>query len=190
MASKLKQLLDKIDYKNLFAADEIRVERILTEYRSKRNTVEDYDEFKKCLVDFVSRIYSAILNAPNAFENANDIFMYGLSLKFLKTKYPVNTEITVYEIMHSGAEGGVYHILKILAKIMTDQIYKDGIEHYISIYLDELNFEEREAAVKEYLKEFKDILPTNYKNDPTMVLISFEKVLQEHAYMMKRLGDI
>lgn len=36
MNSKLKQLLEKIDYKNLFEASERRVEKILAEYRSEK----------------------------------------------------------------------------------------------------------------------------------------------------------
>jgi hypothetical protein len=190
MATKLQQLLDKIDYQNLFESNERRVERILAEYRSERNTVEDYDEFKKCLIDFVSRIYGAIVNSPNAFENANDLFMYGLALEFLKTKYPGNTERTVYEIMHSGAEGGVYHILKTLAEVMMDKIYKEGVDHSIALFMVEITFEERVAAVNEYLQEYGDKLPTNYKKDPTMVMIAFDKVLHEHAVMMRRLRTI
>jgi hypothetical protein len=190
MATKLKLLLEKIDYQNLFEADERRVERILAEYRSERNTIDDYDEFKKCLIDFVSRIYGAIVNSPNAFENADDLFMHGLALKFLNTKYPGNTERTVYEIMHSGAEGGVYQILKSLAEVMMDKIYKDGVDHYIALFMEEITFEERAAAVNEYLSEYGDKLPTNYKNDPNMVMIAFDKVLYEHAIMMRRLRRI
>jgi hypothetical protein len=187
MATKLKQLIDKIDYKNLFDADARRVERVLAQYGSARNTVENYDEFKKCLIEFVGDIYGAIINTPNAFKSANDSIMYDLALRFLNAKYPGNTETTVYEIMRSGAEGGVYQVLKTLAQIMSDKIYRDGVDHYIGRYLDEIGFEGREAAVKEYLAEYGSILPTNYKNDPNMVLISFDKVLHEHALMMKRL---
>jgi len=189
MATKLTQLLNKIDYTNLFEADERRVERILTHYRSERNTIENHNELKKCLIEFVRNIYGAILNSPTVFNNTNESFMYDLALSFLKAKYPGNTEITVYEIMHSGAEGGVYQVLKTLAHKMTDKIYKDGVGHYIDTYLDEIGFEGRQAAVKEYITEYDSILPMNYKNDPNMVLISFDKVLRKHAIYMKRLRN-
>jgi hypothetical protein len=180
----------QIDYQNLFESNERRVERILAKYKSERNTVEDYDEFKKCLINFVGKIYGAIINSPNAFEKSHDSSLYELALSFLKTKYPGNTERTVYEIMHSGAEGGVYHILKTLAEVMMDKIYRDGVDHNIAVFMEEITFEERTAAVNEYLSEYGDKLPTNYKNDPTMVMIAFDKVLYEHAVMMRRLRRI
>lgn len=190
MATKLQQLLDKIDYKNLFEADKRRVERVLSQYRSKRNTVENHDEFKKCLVEFVGQIYGAIINVPNGFRSASNSHMFSLAIDFLKSKYQGNTEITVYEIMHSGAEGGVYQILKTLAQIMTDKIYLDGVEHFIARFLDEISYDERTVYAKEYLNKYAYILPSNYKNDPNMVLISFDKVLREHAIYMKRLRNM
>ncbi|MAT59470.1 MAG: hypothetical protein CMF23_15975 [Ignavibacteriae bacterium] len=190
MNSKLKQLLEKIDYKNLFEASERRVEKILAEYRSEKNTIENFDEFKECLIEFISKIYGAIINSPDAFEEAAASIMYERTIYFLKDQYPQNTEMTLYEIMHSGAEGGVYQVLKILAKSMTDQIYKDGVEHFVSVYINGLDFSERETAAKEYLEEFGDILPLNYKNDPFSVVISFERVLIEHPFMIKRLQEL
>ena len=174
MNSKLKQLLEKIDYKNLFEASERRVEKILAEYRSEKNTIENFDEFKECLIEFISKIYGAIINSPDAFEEAAASIMYERTIYFLKDQYPQNTEMTLYEIMHSGAEGGVYQVLKILAKSMTDQIYKDGVEHFVSVYINGLDF----------------ILPLNYKNDPFSVVISFERVLIEHPFMIKRLQEL
>lgn len=190
MATKLKQLLEKIDNQNLFDDDARRVERVLSEYESTKNTVENYTEFKKCLIEFVSKIYGAIINTPNVFKNADDSIMYDLALRFLKAKYPGNTEITVYEIMNSGAEGGVYQVLKTLAKIMTDKIYSDGVDHFISRYVDEIGIEGRQAAVKEYLAEYESFLPSNYKNDPNMIFLSFEKELREQTFYMKRLRGI
>jgi hypothetical protein len=190
MRSNLKQLLEKIDYRNLFEEDQRRVDHVLTRYRSVKNTIGNYNEFQDCLINFVSQIYSAIINVPKAFDTANRSIMYDLALTFLKSKYPRNTERTLYEIMHSGSEGGVYRILKTLAKIMSEKIYQDGIEYHVALYLNEMDFEEKEAAVKEYIKEYGSILPGNYQRDPISIMISFDKVLQQHPIMMKRLREL
>lgn len=188
MATKLQQLLDKIDHKNLFEEEERRVEKVLSQYRSKKNTVENYIEFKKYLIEFVRQIYGAIIN-PNAYSSETDPYMFARAIGFLKRKYDGKTEITVYEIMHSGAEGGVYQIFKTLAQIMTDEFYLYGVNHFIACFLNEISFDERATYAKEYLNKYAYILPSNYKNDPITVTISFDKVLREHTLYMKRLRN-
>ena len=79
--------------------------------------------------------------------------MFANALEYLKKEYPNNTKFTVYDIMHSGAEGGVYKILKIIKDQMIDDAFSKGINNFVNEYLRNLNYEGRDAAVKEYLEE-------------------------------------
>jgi len=166
------------------------VDNVISNYQGYNNTVENYEEYKQCLINFVGRLYGAILNTPDAFESASNRISYGLALDFLKSLYPENTEKTVFGIMHTGAEGGVYQILKNLGRVMTDQISKNAIKYYVGQYIGELNYDQRAEAVNEYIAKFRDVLPVNYKNDLTTVLISFQEVLEEHPQMIKRLRGL
>ncbi len=78
-------------------------------------------------------------------------------------------------------------IIALLALYRPGPLDAGMVDHYINRYLDEIGLEGRQAAVTEYLAEYDSLLPMNYKNDPNMVLRSFDKVLHEHALMMKRL---
>lgn len=189
MNSKLKQLLEKIDYKNSFEEGEKRVERILAEYRSEKNTIDSIDELRELLSSFTSKLFNAMFQFKEPFELDHSL-MFSKAIEYLEKDYPNRTELTIFKIVKSGAEGGVYKILKILAKNMNDQIFIDSIKREVSAYINGLDFDERETAAKEYLEEYGDILPANYKDDPFSVVISLERVLIEHPFMIKRLREL
>lgn len=189
MPTKLEALLEKIDYKNLIGASENELNRILSSYRREKNIVDNYEEFEECLIDFTSKLMNAFFHFTHPVEHPSSI-MFTNALEYLKKEYPNNTKFTVYDIMHSGAEGGVYKILKVIKDQMIDDTFSKGINNFVNEYLRSLNYESRDAAVKEYLEKYSDILPQNYKDDPMSVLIHFDRVLIEHPRMVKRIREL
>ena len=55
MATRLDRLLEKIDPTNMMNDIERSVDNVITNYRGYNNTVENYEEYKQCLIDFVGR---------------------------------------------------------------------------------------------------------------------------------------
>ncbi len=189
MPTKLEELLKKIDYENLIGASENELNRVLSNYRREKNIVDNYDEFEECLIEFTSKLLNTFFHFKHPVEHPSSV-MFTNALEYLKKEYPNNTKFTVYDIMHSGAEGGVYMILKVIKDQMLDQAFRKGIDNFVNEYLSNLNYETRNAAVKEYLEKYSDILPQNYKDDPMSVLIHFDKVLLEHPRMIKRIREL
>jgi len=186
MATKLEEILNDIDPKGWIKREK-EANEFIAGFRINTNTIESFDEFRKFIGDFIIKLS---LPSDSKLEiDDSHFFWYRLAIDTLKKEYPDSTEFTVYNIMNTGAEGGIYQVLKTLTRLWVDDEYIGEFKHQIALYLKKISFEEREQAAKEYIEKFSDILPANYKNDPSTILFSFEKVLLEHAIMMKRIRE-
>jgi len=189
MDEKLRNLLENIDPRKTLDEVENDIMNALNNFNITKNRIDNYDEFKDCLIDFTRSAWRSLLHAPTIFKDDRD-FLYTKALEYLKNDYPGNTEITAYEIMESGAEGGTYTVLKNLASSMARMISNDGIKTKVGEYIHNLSFDEQGAASKEYIEKYKDILPSNIFNDQLKFQISFQKVLENHPYMIRKHGNI
>jgi hypothetical protein len=187
MATKLEEILNTIDPKNWIKKEQ-KANEILAGFKINTNTIESEDEFLKVITDFMIKLSFP----PNFTEEIDDPYFhfFSLAIELLKKEYPDSTRFTVYNIMNTGAEGGVYQVLKTLTRLWVDDVYIGEFKHQIAVHLNKFSYEERERAAKEYIEKFKDILPANYKNNPGTIVGFLDKVLLEHAIMMKRMREI
>ena len=77
--------------------------------------------------------------------------MFATLWEYLKKEYPNNTKFTVYDIMHSVQKGEFINIFKIIKDQMIDDAFSKGINNFVSEYLNNLSYEGRDGAEKEYL---------------------------------------
>ena len=130
------------------------------------------------------------LNIPH--YTADDIEMnLNRALQYLKKEYPKNTIQAVYDIMSTGAEGGVYQILRTLARLMAIEISQNEITAIVVDYWKGLSSDEKLAAPEEYINKYKNILPREIVNRASARFKgSFLKVLEQHPQMIKRVRDL
>jgi hypothetical protein len=98
---------------------------------------------------------------------------------------------TVYDIVRTGAEGGLYQIFRKIARNMAAEFSQNEISATVSEYWDSLSVEEQLAATKEYIEKCKDILPGQIvAGDNARFIGFFWKVLQQHPIMLKQTQEL
>lgn len=185
MSPKLEELLLKLDPKYCWDKTEKELNLILARYEIARNTISSQEEFRYILNDFTWKIF----HPANEDENLSrtNFAMYDIAIGYLKKIYGDRAQIITYNIMSSGAEGGVYKILSQLTNQTIESWCELEAKSLVGKYFNSITMKERQKASEEYLERYKDILPWNYRNDPLQVFISFEEVLVGHGKMIKRL---
>jgi len=189
MPTKLEKLLEEIDPKQTIDIIEKRIEKALSNYHRDKNTVDSWEEYEKCLADFTRLARNAVTNMPPGAGDDLGI-NFGEALRYLSKEYPNNTMQTVYEIMRTGVEGGIYQIIKTLARIMAEEFSQNKITSRVVDYWNSLSIDEQLQAPDEYIKKYKDILPSRILERPARFKGFFWKVLEQHPKMIKSVRDL
>ncbi len=190
MATKLDRLLEQIDPSRTIDIVEQRINQALAGYFQSGNTVSTWDEYRECLAEFMRQARNAALRAsPTAGQNIDMNFHEAITL--LRRNYPGNTEQIIFDIMQTGAEGGVYGVFRSLSAALAEQYAQNEIDGHVMDFWNNLSTEEKIAVPDEYIEKYKDILPAEVINGSAIRLrASFWKVLQDHPRMIKRIRDI
>jgi hypothetical protein len=92
--------------------------------------------------------------------------------------------------MLTGAEGGVYYIIKSIAESILIDTCKVTIANIVADFWVKYSYQEQQNMVSEYLEQYKDILPQHIKKIvPYIIKYDFQKVLREHPWMIRRLRN-
>jgi hypothetical protein len=84
----------------------------------------------------------------------------------------------------TGAEGGLYAVLKEVAATMASGFAKNEIAAKVNHYWNDLTTEERLAAPDEYLAKYAGVIPPGYE---WQIRARFPDVLRNHPRMIQRL---
>lgn len=185
MASKLQALLKEIDPARTIEPHFNRADEAITGFAFNKSTISSWEEMQDCLAAFLRYLYQFQFSSSNIQMDQD--FSYRLAIQHLEKKYPENTSTTVYSIMSSGAEGGVYAVLKALALAVASEFSSRVIGSHVSKYWDSLSTDEKLSVSDEYINLYKDILPASVLRDRVRFKASFWKVLEDHPWMLKRI---
>ena len=190
MPTKLEKLLEKIDPAKIIDPVENRIFKSIPKIYRDKNTVENFEEFKECLAEAAKVARNAAINVPlNAGDNID--INFGQALHYLKEEYPRDTVQTVFEIMQTGAEGGVFQILKIIARTMAEEITQNQIKAIVVEFWNSLSMEEKLSVPYEYIEKYKNILPKRIvEGDNVRMRGLFWETLAQHPKMLKRIRDL
>ncbi len=188
MSANLDRLISKIDPSKTIDLDERRANEAIAGFNWNKVTVDSFDEHKKCLADFMRELYSHEFLTGNIDFDTD--FGYGLALQRLEREFTGNTLQTVYEIMSTGSEGGVYKILKSLGRLVAEEFSRNVIGAHVSEFWSGLSTNEKIAVSDEYVEKFIDILPQSVITDRIRLKANFPKVLENHPWMIKRLRSV
>jgi hypothetical protein len=189
MASKLEKLLQDIDPSRTIDVVEKRINHALANYRREKNTVDSWEEYQEYLAKFVRLARNAAFDLP-ADAGQSLEFDFKNAIQYLEEEYPRSTSRTVYDIMSTGAEGGVLGLSRTLAGLMAEDFSQNEIRGRVSTYWQSLSVDEKLASADEYIKKYKDILPRKTTQDVVSIKANFVKVLNNHPRMIKRLRDL
>jgi len=189
MPSKLDLLLESIDPARTLDRVSASVDRAVNAFSMRRGAIDNWDEFERYLVDFCRHIEHVTLKFPKKTEETK-VYWTRCS-NILSDRYGPNGVKNAFDIVRNGKEGGLYGILKLIAEKMTEQYARNEISAHVNQYVNNLSFDELEAAVAEYLKKYGHLLPREWtEGSAVRIKIHFARVLEKHPEIIRQMRSV
>ena len=190
MQTKLDKLLESIDPIRTLEKVSARADEAINSFHIGLGVIKQWEEFELILTRFFCHIENVVLliHPPRLL---NPDFDWGRCYRLLINEYGTSGEKAAFEMVRTGAEGGLYAVLKSVAKQMINQYAGNEISGRISCYWENLTVDQRIAALQEYLRKYGHLLPSELtEGSAARIYVNFIKVLEEHPNLIKRMRNI
>ena len=192
--TSIERLFQLLDEQTLAQQGGIRHDTVRMGYRLNANTVANWQEFQRIIVDYYRYHYSKCVSVggtisdTDAWVLARDM----LEQQYRRRRGDINS---AYNDAHDGTNGGLRAILDIIA----DTLKAEALERYVRAVfdrsLDPNSWEERVEIMRQFLDRFGDLLPSSirtdqperYANDYYDLIREFVQGLQRSSSIFRRL---
>jgi len=190
MATKLENLLSKIDPSRTYDDVLARIDRAFNSFPIPQGTITSYEDYENVMALYYRHIEKNTLRlGPGAPDDKK--FYWGRCIKLIEKAYSPNGYHTAYTLSRTGKEGGLYQVLKKIADLMAEEYTQNQINTEIYMYWDSLSVDEKLAASDEYLGKYGHLLPNEMtEGNAPRIKAFFVKVLEEHPKLIRRMGRI
>ena len=189
MKTRMDKLLESIAPTVTLEQVSSRVDEAMNSFKMESGMIRKWDDFKSILTAFHWHVQRIILGIRLSRSPDPDID-WGRCCEILLKIYGVNGEKAAMETARTGTEGGIYSILKKIAKRMIEDYAGNEIRSKINEYWHSLSTDEELAATDEYLEKYGHLLPSELtENDATRIKANFPKVFEEHPRLIRRLRE-
>jgi len=190
MATELDNLLASIDPARTLDEVTRRVDNAMNAFPMTAGMVGEWEEFKVVLARFWCQLENAVLRLDPPRE-PHPGFDLERACHALEAEYGPNGYKAAFEMARTGNEGGLYAVLKTIAKRLIEKYACNEIRSRIDHYWGSLSVDERLAAPAEYIGKFGHHLPSELtEGSAVRIGANFPRVLEEHVRLMQRLRQI
>ena len=190
MQTKLDNLLESIDPIRTLDQVSARVDEAINSFQLEYGSIRRWDDFKFVLTRFFRHTENIVLRIHSPSQLDPDID-WGRCCRLLMKEYGTNGEKAAFEMVRTGSEGGLYTVLKAVAKRIIDEYASNEISARISYFWENLSVDEQIEATEEYLCKYGHLLPSELiEGSAARIRANFIKVLEEHPNLIKRMRDI
>ena len=190
MATKLQRLLESLDPDRVLEETDRRADEAINTFALPSATIEKWDAFRGCLIDFLRHVETYILRLREPCPMGVD-FDWGRCCQVLMRIYGPNGEKAAFEMARTGNEGGLHAVLRKVARQVAQQSADKEITAKTSFYWERLSVPEKLAASEEYLATYGHLLPSELtEGSAARIRANMPKVLKEHPRMIQRLRRV
>jgi hypothetical protein len=190
MITKLDRLLESIDPARTLDQVSARVDEALNSFRVKSGIIEDWQGFKAVLAGFLRHVENGVLRIRPSFSGDPD-FDWGRCCNLLRREYGANGEKAAFEMVRTGAEGGLLGVLRAVEGRMLEDYAGNEVAAKISNFWGSLSTDEQLAVSQEYLDKYGHLLPSELTGgSAARIRANFLRVLQEHPSIIRKLRNI
>lgn len=190
MKTRLDALLEQIDPARTIDIVAARVDDALNSFHLSQARITKWNDFSDVLTAFFRHVENKVLKIPGFRPTSSD-FDWGRCYRLLLQEYGDNGDKAAFEMVRTGAQGGLYEVLKRLAQRRVTEYSGNEISARINAFWNSLTMEEKFSVMDEYLEKFARLLPSELTEyGATRIKVNFVKVLKEHPQLMKRLRSI
>lgn len=153
-------------------------------------SIRSIDDFMMILTRFYCHVEMHVLKIRSSHA-PNPIIYWGRCHRILCNEYGPNGITAAMDICLSGAEGGLYAVLKTIAFQLIKNYSNTEITAKVVKFWESLSVEQRFAVIDEYLRKYGRLLPSELKeSNAARFRSNFIKVLIEHPYIISELRKI
>lgn len=187
MASKLDRLLEAIDpvrnYEPLWA----RANEGLNTFPMENASEGDWNEFNRLLARFFCHMENVMLRLKSPMP-VDYRFHGSRCSRLLKKEYGDQADKAAFEMARTGVEGGLYGVLKTLARLMVEEYAGNEIRARVSDFWNNLSLDEQLELPTEYIDKHGHLLPSELiEGSAGRIRINFTKVLEKHPQLTHKL---
>jgi len=188
--TKLEKLLETIDPTKTLDQVSSRIDEAINSFTIKIGIITDWHIYKAVLTRFFRHTENIILRIKS-FHSPDADIEWGRCVRLLLKRFGPNGEKAAFEMVRTGTQGGLYAVLKSVAKQMVEEYAGNEIRARISHYWHSLSVDEQLAATDEYLAKYGHLLPSELtEGSAARIKANFIKVLEEHPKMIKRMRNV
>ena len=186
MKSKLDRLLDSLDPSVTSDETGNRINHALNTFPLEKGRITDWDEFKDWIARFICHAENTLFKVKSRRE-AHPDYDWNHAYRLLQEVYGRNGEKKAFEMARKGVEGGVYAVLKALAKQLVNEYSQNEIAAKTHTFWNQLTVQERLTAGEEFLAKYGHLLPSEMtegsgariRANLPQALIKFPELLQK-----------
>lgn len=188
--TKLEKLLETIDPAKTLDQVSARIDDAINSFTIETVIISDWCIYKDVLTKFFRHTENLILKIPS-FQSTDSEIDWGRCLRLLLKEFGPNGEKVAFDMVRTGTPGGLYAVLKSVARQMLEEYAGNEIRARISHYWHYLSVDEQLATTDEYISKYGHLLPSELtEGSAVRIKANFIKVLEEHPYIIKRMRNI
>jgi hypothetical protein len=182
---ELDRLLKQIDPSENLEKLEKQIDKAMNTFKLNKASTENWEEFETCLANFLWHTDKVILkiNPP-----VNPKMHYHRCLRFLNEEYGPKGEKIAFEMAKTGLDGGLYAVLKALAKRLARFYAQNKVRYLVDEFWNNLSFDDKAKAAKKYSEKYGRLIPAKLNERGSVLLIGFlPKILEQHPDRIQRM---
>lgn len=160
MGRQLDELLASIHPDRTLLENERRADEALNSFVMPGASVPDWPSFRECLTRFVCHAENVMLRLRSPIA-VNPEMHFGRACWLLSKAYGPDGAIVAANLAIHGVEGGLYGVLKTLAKSLADDFSSNEIRARVNSYWSGLSADEKIAASRDFVAKYGHLLPAD-----------------------------
>jgi hypothetical protein len=186
MSTKLDRLLESLAPQRTLDETSARVDQAVNSFGLRGARVETWTDFTACLGAFYRHVENHVLRL-GSFQASPEID-WGRAQRVLVAAYGASGPRLACELARTGAEGGLYAVLRKVAEQMVQDYGAHEVAARVGRFWQELTTDEKLAAAGEYLSKYGYLLPQDVVAGGAAGLWPhFPRVLEQHPHLLRRL---
>ena len=190
MNSPLQRLLRAIDPSRTYDECSRRADAALNTFKMPPALITDWHRFQGCLIRFLQHLDQHLLRLPPSALSAptNVEILWSRCLAVLVHAYGPNGAVAAFECARTGNEGGIYDVLKTMARGLADEYALAEIKAQVGAFWASLSVPAKLAATDEYLRIAGHLVPGELAEAGAVrIRANLPKVLIEHPKLLRQL---
>ncbi len=190
MSTKLERLLESIDPERVSNETARRADNSINSFYVDEGLITEWVKFQALMARFLCHVENAVLRL-NPQRSVDFYIDWGRSCQLLVKEYGPNGEKAAFEISRTGNEGGLYSVLRAVARRLAEHYTQNETSAKISHYWNSLSADEMFDATTEYLEKYGHLLPSELTEGRAVrVRANFMKVLEQHPRLINEFRKI